>query len=184
MPSDLFNRLQRVLPLADKVAEDIACEETGILEKIVPRMFEVMRATVKFSCDYVKRGRFGRKATVLDLQMLMIAERMKDGLVHSNVKEMVEKLDGELTDVIEDFLRAVDVEALYLAKKNGKQTSSRTDDSRFSIVPCRARGSARAAQTRRGRVSPAPPLHGRDPEISPQGNNGLGEQYSVAEGWF
>jgi len=60
MPSDLFNRLQRVLPLADKVADDIACEETEILDKIVPRMFEVIQTTVKFSCDYVKRGRFGR----------------------------------------------------------------------------------------------------------------------------
>ena len=98
---------------------------------------------------------------------------MKDGLVHANVKEMVEKMNGELTDVIEDFLRAVDVEALYLAKKNGKHTLSRTEDSP-SIVPCRARASDWAAQTRRGRVSPAAPLYGRDPKISPQGNNGLG----------
>ena len=67
MPSDLFNRLQRVLPLADKVADDIACEETGLLEKSVSRMFDVMQTTVKFSCDYVKRGRFGRRATFLDL---------------------------------------------------------------------------------------------------------------------
>ena len=67
MPSDLFNRLQRVLPLVDKVADDIACEGTGILEEIVSRMFEVMQTTVKFSCDYVKRGRFGRQATFLDL---------------------------------------------------------------------------------------------------------------------
>ena len=67
MPSDLFNRLQRILPLVDKVEDDIACEGTGILEKIVPRMFEVMRATVKFSCDYVKRGRFGKNTAVLYL---------------------------------------------------------------------------------------------------------------------
>ena len=37
---------------------------------------------------------------------------------------MLEKMDGELTDVIEDFLRAVDIETLYLAKKNGERTSS------------------------------------------------------------
>ena len=47
---------------------------------------------------------------------------MKDRLIHSNVKEMIEKMDGELTAVIEDLLRAVDVETLYFAKKNGKYT--------------------------------------------------------------
>ncbi len=60
MPSGLFDRLQRILPLADKVAEDIVYEETEVLQKIMPRMFEVMQAVAKFSCDYVKRGLFGR----------------------------------------------------------------------------------------------------------------------------
>ena len=102
---------------------------------------------------------------------------MKDGLIHSNVKEMIEKMEGELTAVIEDFLRAVDVEALYLAKKNGKYTISQTGNIAFSMVPCRGRTSGRAAQICRGGVSPAASLHGRDPENSPQGNNGLGGQY-------
>ena len=33
--------------------------------------------------------------------------------------EKIEEMDKELTSVIEDFNRAVDVEALRLAKKNG-----------------------------------------------------------------
>ena len=33
---------------------------------------------------------------------------------------MIEDMEGELTKVIEDFMRAVDVEALYLAKMSGK----------------------------------------------------------------
>jgi len=49
------------LVFADKVADEIVCEETDILEKIIPRMFEVMKKVAKFSCDYVKRGRFGRQ---------------------------------------------------------------------------------------------------------------------------
>jgi hypothetical protein len=57
--SGLFDRLQRILPLANKVADDIVCEETEILEKTIPRMFEVMQTVANFSCDYVKRGRFG-----------------------------------------------------------------------------------------------------------------------------
>jgi len=56
MPLDLLDRLQRILPLANKVADEIVCEETEILEEIVPRMFEVMHRVAKFSCDYVKRG--------------------------------------------------------------------------------------------------------------------------------
>ena len=43
MPSVLFDRLQRILPLADKVADEILCEETDVLEKTIPRMFEVMQ---------------------------------------------------------------------------------------------------------------------------------------------
>ena len=59
MPSAFVDRLQRILPLADKVANEIVCEETDILEKTVPRMFEVMQWIVTFLCDYVQRGRFG-----------------------------------------------------------------------------------------------------------------------------
>jgi hypothetical protein len=65
VPSGLFNRLQRIVPLADKVAEEIVCEETDILEKTIPRMFGVMQQVAEFSCDYVKRGRFGEPSSFL-----------------------------------------------------------------------------------------------------------------------
>jgi len=57
IPSGIYNRVQRILPLANKVADEIVCEETEILGEIIPRMFEVMYRVAKFSCDYVKRGR-------------------------------------------------------------------------------------------------------------------------------
>jgi len=38
--------------------------------------------------------------------------------------DAVEEMDGELTKVIEDFDRAVNVEALRLAKETGKHASS------------------------------------------------------------
>ena len=57
--SGLFDRMQRILPLTNKVADDIVCEETGILETTIPRMFEVMQTVANFACGYVKRGRFG-----------------------------------------------------------------------------------------------------------------------------
>jgi hypothetical protein len=58
MPASLLDRLKRILPLADKVADEVVCEETDILEKVIPRMFEVMHSVAKFSCDYVRRGRW------------------------------------------------------------------------------------------------------------------------------
>jgi hypothetical protein len=61
MPSDLLDRLQRIMFFADKVADEIVYEETEILEKTIPRMFKVMEKVAKCSCDYVKRGRFGRQ---------------------------------------------------------------------------------------------------------------------------
>jgi len=63
MPSEVIERLSRILPLADKVADDIVCEETQILDTIIPRMYEVMQTAVKFACEYVKRGRFGRQSS-------------------------------------------------------------------------------------------------------------------------
>ena len=48
----------------------------------------------------------------------MIAERTLGGLVRP---EEIEEMDEELTKVIEDFDRAVNVEALRLAKETSKQ---------------------------------------------------------------
>ena len=67
MPLDLLDRLQRILIFADKVADEIVYEETEILEKTIPRMFKVMQKVAKSSCDYVKRGRFGRQSVFLNL---------------------------------------------------------------------------------------------------------------------
>ena len=47
-------------------------------------------------------------------QMLTIAERTLSGLAHP---QKVEEMDRELTKVIEDFDRAINVEALLLAKE-------------------------------------------------------------------
>ena len=56
--------------------------------------------------------------------MLMVAERAGDALIYSKDKEMLEEMDSELTNVIEDFLCAVNVEALCSAKRNGKHSLS------------------------------------------------------------
>jgi len=56
--------------------------------------------------------------------MLMIAERTGDALFRSKDKEVMEEMAEKLANVIEDFLRAVDVETLRLAKRNGKQSLS------------------------------------------------------------
>jgi len=60
IPSTLLDRLQRISLFADKVADEIVCKETELLEKIIPRMFEVMQTVAKASCDYVKRGKRSR----------------------------------------------------------------------------------------------------------------------------
>ena len=112
MPLDLLDRLQRISYFADKVADEIVYEETEILEKTIPRMFKVMENVANCSCDYVKRGRFGRQSAYL--QMLTIAERTMSGLTHP---QRVEEMERELTKVIEDFDRAINVEALRLAKQ-------------------------------------------------------------------
>ena len=53
--------------------------------------------------------------------MLMVAGRMKDSLINSKEPGSIEKMASELADVIEDFMRAVDVETLCLAKESGER---------------------------------------------------------------
>ena len=118
MPARLLDRLQRILTFVDKVADEIVYEETKILEETIPRMFKVMQTVAKYSCDYVRRERFGRQSSSLDSALLMIAERTLGGLVRP---EKIEEMNEELTKVIEDFDRAMNVEALGLAKKTSKQ---------------------------------------------------------------
>jgi len=50
--------------------------------------------------------------------MLMVAERALGGLVHP---QKIEEMDRQLTEVIEDFDRAVNVEALRQAKQTSKR---------------------------------------------------------------
>jgi len=58
MPPGLCDQVQRILPLAKKVADGIVSEETEILKELIPRMFEVMHRVAKLSCNYVRRGRW------------------------------------------------------------------------------------------------------------------------------
>ena len=66
IPLSLFEQLQRVLPLADSVAHEIVCEETELLDEIIPRMFKVMQSVAEYSCDYVRRGNLGGQMPFLD----------------------------------------------------------------------------------------------------------------------
>ena len=105
--------------------------------------------------------------------MLMTAARTVGGL---NYPEMIEEMDRELTKVIEEFDRAVDVEALRLAKKSGAYSLSHSGHCTFTIVSRRARVFAREAQISRDQLSPGPPLHGRHPPVTPRRNRILGHQ--------
>jgi len=145
MPSSLLDQLQRVSPLADKVADEIVSEETEILGEIMPRMFKVMQKIARFLCVYIKRGRFSKRSLFWIPQMLMIAERAGDALIYSKDKEMMDKMGEELANVIKDFLSAVDVEALRLVKGIGKHTLSQYCVGPFSVTSCRARDPTQAS---------------------------------------
>ena len=74
---------------------------------------------------------------------LTIVARVVVGLVRPKT---IDELDGELTKVIDDFDRAVNVEALRLAKEAGTYSLSPSDDRSCSVVPCRPRAFAWAAR--------------------------------------
>ena len=145
MPSSLCDRVQRIVPLAKKVSDEIVSEETEILKELIPRMFEVMHRVAKLSCDYVKRGKWSSLSV---RQVLMIAARTIGGPAYP---EMMEEMDRELTKVIEDFDRAMTFEALRLANETSKPSFSQPVDSWSSAACCRA-NRARASRTRASRT--------------------------------
>ena len=61
----------------------------------------------------------------------MIAERTGDAHIYSKEKAIIEEMDGELAKVIEDLMRAVDVEAFRLAKRSGKHLLTQSSVSPF-----------------------------------------------------
>ena len=72
IPLGLFDRLQRLLPLAEKVADEAVCEETAHLEQMIVQMFEVMQRVAEYTRDYIRRGRFGSHRLSQILHVLMI----------------------------------------------------------------------------------------------------------------
>jgi len=52
--------------------------------------------------------------------------------------DAIEEMDKELTKAIEDFDRAVNIDALRLIKESGKHSLSRPSDISFSVVLYRA----------------------------------------------
>ena len=111
MPSGFCDQVKRILPLAKQVADEIVSEETKVLKELIPRMFEVMYRAAKLSCDYVKHG--GWSSPWFD-NILMIAARTISGPAYP---KMIEDMDKELSNIIEDFDCAVNVEALRKTSK-------------------------------------------------------------------
>ena len=85
------------------------CEETDILEDIIPRMFKVIQKVAEYSCKYVRHGRPGRRSPFLILHVLMIAARTVRGLVNPGT---IEEMERSLAKAIKDFDFGVDVEGL------------------------------------------------------------------------
>ena len=129
MSSGLLDHLRRISPLANKVADEIIGEETDILEKKLPRMFEVMYRVAKFLCGYVKNGRRSFIA------LTGADDRTTGGPAY---REEIEEMDTELTEAIEDLGRAMNVEALRFAKETGKHLLSQPGHITFSAVSFRA----------------------------------------------
>ena len=142
----------------------------------MPRMFQVIQRVAKFSCNYVKRGRLSGLSSFLDSAN---ADDRRENRTCADLfedKKMFEGMDGEFAKAIEDFLRAVDIEALRLAKRSGQFSLSQYSTRPISVALCRARASAQPVWTYQTRLSPGPPIYGRPPQISGQRNRRLGGQ--------
>ena len=145
MPSILLDHLHRILPLAEMVADENVCEETGILGTIMSQMFEAMQKIATFLCEYIKRGRFSWWFLFWIPQVLTIAEKTGVALLSSKDKDRIKELDEELGNVTKSFLNAVDFDALRLARATGERSLSQYSVRPLLIISCRAESSTQAA---------------------------------------
>ena len=79
----------------------------------------------------------------------MTAAKTVGGLVYP---ETMKEIEEELAKVIEDFDRAVNVEALRLVRETGTPWLSQSNDSPFSVASCRATAFAWAVRICQGRL--------------------------------
>ena len=54
--SDLADAVGRILPFAELVMDDIICEETELLERVVGNLCSLIKDTASFICDYAKQS--------------------------------------------------------------------------------------------------------------------------------
>ena len=94
IPLSLLDQLQRILPLADKVSDEIDDKNTEILAKVIPQMYEVMHRVAKFSCDYVKRGKQPSPGFASGVLMIAVRTGGRAGpACRDEIEEMEKKLD-------------------------------------------------------------------------------------------
>src|SRR5258708_24844501 len=93
---------------------------------------------------------------------------------------MIEELERDLTKVIEDFDRAVNVDALCRTREIGEYLFLMMVYSH--LLSCRAGAFAWPAQIYRDKLSPGFPLYGRHPRFPPQTGRRVGDQSPGAGG--
>ena len=84
-----------------QVTNEVASDKTSALKESIPQMLAVIHRVARLSCDYVKRR----------------------GPAYPR---MMEGMDRDLTQVIEDFDRAMAAESLRLANKTSKLSFSQS----------------------------------------------------------
>ena len=117
IPPRLLNQLRRVSPLAERAANERVREETGILEGIIVRMFEVVQGVAEYSRDYIRCRRFGRRSPFQISHVLMVANQTAGGLVDPGT---IEKMEKDLTEVLDDFDRTVNIGSLWRIRETGE----------------------------------------------------------------
>ena len=57
--SDLADCIGRILPFSTLILDEIICEETEMLERVVRKMFALITDAASFICDYARQSPTG-----------------------------------------------------------------------------------------------------------------------------
>ena len=121
MVSDLAWGIERILPFATHVLEDVLYDETELLDEAVRKLYDIITDTAEFIVGYPKRS----PISALCLLWCCSAINRQVGraaklIISVSDRHRIEGFQGAFGKLKEDFDRAVDVAALRMARRNGK----------------------------------------------------------------
>lgn len=119
--SDLVDRVGRMLPFIKPLQAENMDDDIELLEGVIKKVYDLILDTAEFITGYVRRSALSMSRAVQEsLYVNHKIERTWKFIISMQDRDRIAGLVEDFGKLETDFDRAVNVEALKVAKKNSK----------------------------------------------------------------